>query len=310
MRRDDEILAVEKRVLELVIAREAGARQLILQDIGGVSADPPFLQRLVHVLLVDDAAAAHVQDHRPFLHVGDGLLVEHVPGLLGQRDVDRDEVGDADQFLDAGALGVFRLELLGPQVGIIGYDPHLEGTSQLADAAADLAEAEDAQRFPAELPADELVLVPVVIHLDVVVGGNGVPGDLQHLGDGELGDRVRVHAGRVEDVDALLRGVLHVDVIGPDRADTDHLQLLRGVEDLPVDLGIHAHDQDLIVPDLLQQVCLGERTTVRRVHFDILLQFLRDTGVDGVSDKALHDQFFSFLNTGGYVSMCDTVMYL
>ena len=208
--------------------------------------------------------------------------------------MDGDEVGDPDQAVDVHAGRALSSELLRLQVRIVSDDVHLECLAQLADTAADAAEAHDAQGLSAELSSHELVLIPVVVDLDIVVCGDGVSGDLQHLCDGQLGDRVRVHAGSVEDLDAFFLRVVHVDVVGTDCADTDHLQVLRRVEDLLVDLRVHTHDQNVIIPDLLQHLCLGEGLAVGGSNIDVLLQFFRDAGIDSIRNKAFHNDHISF----------------
>ena len=213
---------------------------------------------------------------------------------ISSSTLDGDEIGYTDQLLYARSLSSFSVELLGSQIGIVSYDVHLERPAQLADAAADTAEAHDAQGLSAKLSAYEFILVPVVVHFDIIVCGNGIPGDLQHLSDGQLSDCVRVHTGSVEYLDSFFLRIVRIDVVGPDRADTDHLQFLSCVNDLFVDLGIHTHDQDLIIPDLLQHFRLGKGLAVSSGHIHILLEFFCDAGINRISDKAFHNSQFSF----------------
>ena len=73
---DDEVVALEQGGVEARILSETAAGQLVLHHVGGVAADLAGLQRLIHILLVDNAAPGHIQHHSVVLHLGDGLGVK------------------------------------------------------------------------------------------------------------------------------------------------------------------------------------------------------------------------------------------
>ena len=100
----------------------------------------------IHILLVDDAAAGHVQNDSVVLHLSDGLGVEQVAGLVVQRHMDGHIVRDLQDLLNAHALGVLLLKHMGGQIGVIGDDVHLKDAGQLTHALADAAKAQNAQR--------------------------------------------------------------------------------------------------------------------------------------------------------------------
>ena len=194
---------------------------------------------------------------------------------------------------------------MGGQIGVIGHHVHLEGAGQLAHALADAAEAQNAQGLAPQLGAHELILVPGLVHLHVVAGGNGVAGDVQHLGDGQLGHGVAVEAGGVDDLDALLLGGVQIDVVQAHRADADDLQVLGGVQNLLINGGVHAHDEHIIVRDQLGQLLLGGQHV--GVHLHILAELLGNAAVDGVNDQTLHGDPTSFLLIHNFGDVCGPV---
>ena len=210
--------------------------------------------------------------------------------------MDGDEVGDLQQLVDAHAGGLLLLEHVGGQVGVIGHDVHLEGTAQFAHALADAAEAQDAQGLAPQLAAHEFILVPGLVHLHVVVGGDGVAGQIQHLGEGQLGHGVGVQAGSVEDLHALCLAGVHVHVVQAHGAHADDLQVGGGVNDLLGDLGVHAHDEHIVVRDELDQLLLGGEHV--GVHLHILAQLLGDGTVDGINDQTFHGKSSFLLHIG------------
>jgi hypothetical protein len=125
-----------------------------------------------------------------------------------------------------------------------------------------------------------------------------VAGQVQHLGEGQLGHGVGVHAGSVEDLDALSLGGIHVDVVQANGANADDLQILGGVQDLLVDGGVNTHDQHIIVRDQLGQLLLGGQHV--GVHLHVLAELLGDGAVDGVNDQTFHGKQSSFLNVWSF----------
>ena len=75
-----------------------------------------------------------------------------------------------------------------------------------------------------------------------------------HEADHQLGDRVRVFAGHVDDGDAARARGLHVDVVGAARPLRDQLELRRRVDHAPGDAVVGAGDEDLAVADDRRQL--------------------------------------------------------
>ena len=202
--------------------------------------------------------------------------------------MDGHEVGDLQQLLHGHALGLLLVKDIRGQIGVVSHNVHLEGVSQLAHALSHTAKAQDTQGLAPQLAAHELILVPSLVHLHVDAGGDGVAGDLQHLGDGQLGHSVVVQAGGVKDLDVLGLGGIHVDVVQAHGANADDLQVGSGVQDILVDSRIYPHDEHVIVSDDGSQLLLGGEHF--GVHLHVLAQFLLDRAVDGVDDETFHSE--------------------
>ncbi len=78
------------------------------------------------------------------------------PGFRGQRRVDRQGVGLAQQVFEAGRAGDAERELGAVrQMGVVEHDPKTEGARPQRHRGADAAEPDDAKGLHAE-PADQL----------------------------------------------------------------------------------------------------------------------------------------------------------
>ena len=78
--------------------RVVGRNRLDGEHVQAGGGQPAGAQRVDERLLVDDRAAGGVDQHRVGLHQGQRGAVEHAGGLLGQRQVQRDDVAGGQQF--------------------------------------------------------------------------------------------------------------------------------------------------------------------------------------------------------------------
>ena len=91
MRRAHDVWMAEQRILRCRLLDEhveRGAR-----DMAGV-------ERCAQRCLVDQSATRAIDDADALLHRGERLGVDDVLGLLGERRVQRDEVGAPDQIVE------------------------------------------------------------------------------------------------------------------------------------------------------------------------------------------------------------------
>ena len=171
-------------------------------------------------------AARGVHHQHARAHLGEGGAAEHAGGVLGARHVDGDGVGALEQRVEGDQLDVEIGDLLLRQVGVVRDHLHAEPARAIGHDAADVAEAEHAQRAVVELHAHELGLLPLArLH-----GGRGlrdVARERDQQRDGVLGGRDVVAARGVHHHDAARGGGGDVDVVDADPGAPDHAQLAR-----------------------------------------------------------------------------------
>ena len=248
MRRADDVLEAEQRIFLGWLDREhieAGAGDMARFDRGG--------QR--H--LVDEPTARAIDD----AHAGFRLLqcggVDDVLGLLGQRRMQRDEVGALEQFIEFDLLDAQLDGTLWRQERIEGDHLHAQADATVGDDRADIAATEHAKHLARDLGAHELRFFPLA-GLRRTVGGGDLPGDGQHQRDGVLGGRDRIAERRVHDDDAARGRRLDVDVVDADAGAADDLQLLGLADQLFRHLGGRADGEPVILADDFFQLLLGE----------------------------------------------------
>ena len=157
-----------------------------------------------------------------------GLLqrrrIDDVAGLVGERRVQRDEIGAAQQIVE---LHLLHADLHGPlrrQERIEGDHLHLQPDGAVGDDRADVAAADDAERLGEQLDAQELGLLPLA-GLGGAIGFRDLARQRHHQRDGVLGGGDGIAEGRVHDDDALGGRGLDVDVVDADAGAADHLEV-------------------------------------------------------------------------------------
>ena len=104
--------------------------------------------------LVDDAAAGRVDDPQRRLRVREQVGRDQAHRVGRLREVDREEVGLADEVLERGDERHAELPgAVGTHVRVEGHELHAERQRALGDEHADAAEADDAERLAVELDA-------------------------------------------------------------------------------------------------------------------------------------------------------------
>ena len=274
MRRADEIGRAEQR---------RGLGRLLDEHIERGAADmaavEPFLQR--H--LVDQATARAIDDAHALLGLGQRLGGEDVARLVGQRRVQRDEVGARQQLVERHLLYTHLHRPLGGEERIEGHHLHLEPARAVGDDRADIARADQAERLGGQLDAHEAVLLPLA-RLGRGVGLGQLAGEREHQRDGMFGGGDRIAERRVHHHHALggCRG--DIDIVDADAGAADDLQIGRMVEDLFGDLGRAADGEAVILADDRLQLVGGLAGDL--VDLDAALaEDLRGLGVHFVADE-------------------------
>ena len=237
---------------------------------------------LVHV-----GTAGGVDDHHAILHLGDVLggdqsAAVHSGGVHGYKvghgqQLIHLHIGDAQLLLDAGDVE-----------DVERHDFHADGLGHHAQVLADAAEAHDAQGLALQLDALAIGLLLPLALAHGVTGDGQIPGAGKHMTHGQLGHGLGGSAGGVLHGDAVLLGILHVDVVHTHAAADDHLQLaaLGSVNVLLADLGLGADHGHVEIPQSRAQL-IGLIELLH--HLVALLPQLRHSGlVHTVSNQNTH----------------------
>jgi hypothetical protein len=212
------------------------------------SVDAALLEGGGQCLLVDDAAAGGVDDPHRRLDLVQRVVADQADGLGGLREVDRDEVGDLQQFVQRQQLDAHLGGAGGLDVGVVGDDLHAEGRHPLRDQNADPAEADHAEGLLGQLHAGVLAALPLAV-LQGEVGGGDVPGGGQDQAAGQLGGGDDVGGRRVHDHHAGLGRGGYVHVVETDAGAGDDLEPAGRGDGLRVDLGGGADEDRVHVRD-------------------------------------------------------------
>src|SRR3546814_6132915 len=101
-------------------------------------------ERVLQCRFVDQAAARAVDDPYALLGLRQIFLRQDVPRLVGQRRVQRDEVGLGEQGVEIGLFDAKLDSALRRQAGVEGDDLHAEAPRALCNDAADVAATDQA----------------------------------------------------------------------------------------------------------------------------------------------------------------------
>ena len=205
--------------------------------------EPLFRLDRAEVVLVDDAGAGAVQQHRSGLHGGQEFPVDHAAGLVVLRNVERHQIAPGEDLLDRVQLDPQRFGHGGGDQRVVPPDLVLEAGEPLDQQLADIPQTDDADPFPGQFAAHEFALLPVA-----GAGGDVRRDDVavhrQHQRHDFFGHGVGVGAGGVHHVDISAAGVFDVDGVVAGAGADDQFQFRQGVDDLRRH-GFAADDQHL-----------------------------------------------------------------
>ncbi|MNZ60895.1 hypothetical protein D3C78_789710 [compost metagenome] len=203
-------------------------QRLLLVDIQPGAEDAFFLQRLDQRRFVDHLAAGDVDQDGAGFHQLKLALADQLAGGVGQRHHQADEIGLAEQFVEAA---VARGELLFQfRLAVVAVVEHLHAEAEVpapGDGCADAAEAEDAELLAVHVDA-ELRGVDGALPLAGLGPGvqlGGASSGAQQQGEAEVGGGFGEHVGGVGQWDAALVEIGDVVVVVAHRDAGDHFQL-------------------------------------------------------------------------------------
>ena len=204
--------------------RVVGRRRLGVRDVERRAGDAPLVQGGDERRLVDDRAARRVHEDRGGLHDRQRRGVDEVVRGVGEREVQRDDVGARERRVEVG-VAADRLDL----------EP--EGARALGHRGADAPRPDEREPGAAQLEAQPPAGLPrapaPVAH--VRRGGDEVPRRRQDEREREVGRAVGEDVGGDADRDPARRARGDVDVVRADGVVRHHPQRRRRVEQLVVD---------------------------------------------------------------------------
>jgi len=187
VRRDDDVGELPERAVD----RQRFGGEHVEPRTAEVSVEQAPDQRL----LVDDLAAADVDEPRAGAHRSESVGIEQTAGLVGERCRHGDGVGPAEYLGEPGRRPRLARFVAG---GCPAEATHLhaERSGEARRLGTDRAEAHDAQSHPVEI--DRSAWLPLTRRL-VAKGLREVAAEREEVGQHGLGDRRRGGAGAVGD---------------------------------------------------------------------------------------------------------------
>ena len=283
MRRADDVRQAKQR---------AFGRGLDFEHVEAGTGDMAGLDGIGKRCLIHQTATGAVDDANAGLRLGDVVLAENAAGLVGHRHVQRDEISARQELVQLDLFDTHFLGTLGRQEGVIGDDMHAEPNRLLADDAADIASADDAQRLAGDLDAHELRLFPLA-GLGRGVGLRQLAGNGEHERDGMFSRRDGIAEGRVHHDDAALGGSRNVDIVDADAGAADDLEIGRSGDQLFRRLGGGTDGEAIIVADDLGELFLVLAELRLEVHFNAAITEDLDGGFRefiGYENARCHDE--------------------
>ena len=160
-------------------------------------------KRLGHGSLIHQATTGAVDQVSALLDFGNTLGAEQIGGFVGFGQVKRDEIGTAQQFVKVFNLAhTNRLGALFGKERIISNHLHLQPDRPAGHHRADIARADQPQRFTADLGAHEFGFLPLA-GLRAGIRRRNLPRHGKHHRNRVLGGGDRVAKRRVHHHDPL-----------------------------------------------------------------------------------------------------------
>ena len=111
-----------------------------------------------------------------------------------------------------------------------------QALAELGDAAADIADADDADGLALRLVADQRIAVDVGLAPQRAVGFEDALGQRQHHAERMLGDRIGVAAGLIDDEHARRRAGIDIDGIEARAVRGHDQQVRRPLQQILIDM--------------------------------------------------------------------------
>ena len=225
VRRHDDVRRAEQRTV-------VGLRD---EDVERRAGDLARFESCDECVVVDEVAARGVDDPHAVAHLRDRVFVDRAARVVGQRQVQGQEVGAREHVVEREALDAELAEALGGDERVVRDDLHLQAERAPRHLAADPPEPEHAEHLVRELDATPLRPLPAALD-ERGVRLRDVARERNEQPDRVLGRRDDIRLGRVRDDDPAAGSGVDVDVVDPDAGAADHLQPRGGCDQSAVTL--------------------------------------------------------------------------
>ena len=228
-----------------------------------------------------------VHDPHAVAHLRDRVRVDRAARLVGQRQVQRQEVGPREHVVEARALDSQLAKALLGDERVVRDDLHLQPERAARDLPTDAAEAEHAEHLVGELDASPSRALPATRD-ERRVGLRHIAREREQQRERVLGRRDDVRLGGVRDHDPAPRRRVDVDVVDPHSRAADHPEPRPALDQRACHLRRGTDDQRVVAFDDLLE---------RRLAVDVHVE-PRAQELDPRIRDRLADEYFELLRRG------------
>jgi len=152
MRRRDDVRVTEQRMLR---------RRLGCEHIERGAGEMTVVELILQRFFVEQTAARAIDHIGAFLQPGEIFTAQDIAGLIGQRRVQRDNVGARQQRFKIGLFNSQFNRALFSEERVKRDDAHFKTDSTVGDDGTDIAAANDAEGFTKHFCAHERRFLPL-----------------------------------------------------------------------------------------------------------------------------------------------------
>ncbi|KPX97577.1 Uncharacterized protein ALO61_05256 [Pseudomonas savastanoi pv. nerii] len=255
VRGQDHVVQATQRAFEDVVVRAWLDREHV-----DCSADQVLvLDRVGQGVQFNDCAASRVDQDAALFHRANFFFADHPLGFRGFRHVQGNDIGHAQQLVQAGHLSRVAQWQLGQRV--VEVHLHAQAFGQHRQLRTNRAIANDA-----ELLATDFERVGRAFDPAATVAGSVLLRDTaqqqDRLGQHQFCYRAGVGVGRIEHCNTALTRCIEVNLVGADAEAADGNQFLGAIEQLFGQLSAGADTDEVCVGDLFFQFGFRQRLGV------------------------------------------------
>ena len=198
----------------------AGGKRLLGENVQGRARDRPLFERGGERVEVHDLATRGVDHDCAGLHPTERLGADQPARLLGERRVERDDVGGPEQLVEVDEAGAGGARGRLGRERVVRDDGHAEGAGPAGHLAADPSDPDEAECLGAKLSAGELRARPLA-GADAAVGIDDPAEERERERERVFCRGHDVAEGRVHDVHPPRCRGGYIDVVDADAGAND-----------------------------------------------------------------------------------------